>query len=110
MANITHAIPLSIILQDSGFWSKVDNLLAPYPSVKKNSKEARLAPIANPNLSSTEYLLDAPPIRRTVSRYTCGFRNVNASRVPIVGPMPNVSSSSRVIPMGLIEDLILRIP
>ena len=110
IANITHAIPLSIIFQDSGFSSTLESLLAPYPRAKKNRNEASAAPNANQNRLSAEYLLDAPPIRMIVSRYTWGLRNVNASTVPIVGPKLNASSFPRDIPIGFIEDLTLSIP
>ena len=100
----------SIIFQDFGLFSIGDINLAPYPKEKKNTKEADAAPIPNIICSSPEYLLDAPPINKKVSTYTCGLRYVNANPAIIVAFKLLESPSLISIPIGSSADLTLIIP
>tara|TARA_Y100001978_G_C23266833_1_gene233951 strand:- start:32 stop:319 length:288 start_codon:yes stop_codon:yes gene_type:complete len=76
MKNIMPEIRLSKILQANLLLKNEETALAPKPREQKNIILANEAPQPKIHTSNSSYWSDTMPISNTVSKYTCGLKNV----------------------------------
>ena len=92
-----HPISRSSICHARGLAKMGWSRRAPYPSAANHRKLAEAAPAAKKGRSGTGCVVEAVPINKTVSRYTCGFNQVKAAMVATAFPKDTDGACEMVI-------------